>query len=416
MVNLLGGGMIKSLLFILLISYNLFSMTIEPSASLSPRWYNLQELPIERDQSLPSVLKQIDISSLPNLAPTGNLEDFKLALKRQIDRCKNQDPETIWIFENKRIPRKTWCLKTSQAFLELANQSKTTSHLWEKAKQLFNWYKSSGNNGTGNVLYTGYFLPTLYGTRLPDSINKYPLYKRPKDLVRVKIAGQYLWKKLNPDGSYSKYLTRHDIDWNYGLDNKNLEIAYVDDPVAAFFLHIQGSGIVHLKNSSERILVNYAAQNGHPYVAIGKVLKNEGVDKYYYSSLQGLDEYFTENPHEIDRVFPKNPSYVFFQEASTGPYGANGTVLVPGQAIAIDSTKYPYGALALIKTQQPIITDNEIVNWIDFTRLMTTQDTGGAIKGAGRVDIYWGSGEYAALAAGYQNHEGELFFAVHPNL
>jgi len=445
----------NKLIFLIFTAFLLPSLAFSISLPGEIADKNLQvpwlDIPDEREPvkafSTP-LLTKVSPADLPQLID-GDIDLLKLAIKRQIKRCKKQDPEKKWTIGKKKIPRKMWCVKTGKALLALAQDSDSMEALWKRAKYRFHWYKTRGREalsetstngfenlketvdekfyfqtqsfrkGHGRILFTGYYLPRLYGKRNMTDTYYYPLYKKPSDLVRVKLDGRYRWRKLNPDGSYSMYPDRYDIDWEGAISGKNLEIVYVDNIIDAFFLHIQGSGAVMIQNDNDqtanRILVNYAAQNGRYYSSIGRILKKEGVDHEYYSSLQGLKRYFRERPGEIDRIFPMNRSYIFFSESNNGPYGGNQTLLVDGHNIATDYRIYPYGAIALISTRRPEVENGKITGWSDFSRIMINQDTGGAITGPGRVDIYWGEGEYAELAAGAQNHRGEMYFAVIPD-
>jgi len=370
----------------------------------------------ELEQRARNPLKRITPEDLPFLIPDGDLELFKRALKLQIKRCQKLPANKTWTFDQRIVTRKVWCTRTAKAFLQLANQSTTTADLWEKAKNYFEWYKSMGLDQKGGVHYTGYYLPLINGAKSPDYQNRFAIYKKPNDLVRVLIGGKYRWRRKNPNNTYSFHFNRYEIDWEMALSNQQLEMVHVDDQIEVFFLHIQGSGVVMVKQKNgppKRTFFNYAAQNGHRYVAIGRILKKEGVDKSYLS-LQGLRRYFRERPEEIDRIFPMNPSYIFFYQAQQGPYGSGGTLLSNGHSIATDNRIYPLGAVALISCQRPETDDIELDDWIPFTRLTVNQDTGGAIKGPGRVYIYWGEGSYADKAAGGQNHMGELYFALIP--
>ncbi len=371
---------------------------------------DVEPLPLK---PLGNALKKISSSNLPNLIPDGSIDAFTTALKRQISRCLKQDLSKKWLFEKKWLTRQNWCVDTAQAFLAIIEKHDNFNAIWDEAKDTFDWYKSTGRNNAGDVLFTGYYLPLLHGKRAATNEFNYPIYKKPDNLVHVNIDNQMVWRKVNPDGTYSKFYDRKEIDWDNVLENQNLEIAFVDDEIEAFFMHIQGSGIIELEdgNKTKRIHVNYAAQNGHPYKSISKILIDEGVDRSYIT-LQGLRRYFVERPHEIERLFPENPSYIFFNEHEDGPYGGAGTKLVPEHSIAIDYRYFPYGAVSLFKTQRPIIENDAITEWIDFSRLGVAQDTGGAIRGPGRVDIYWGSGNYAEWAAGNLAHTGTLYFAV----
>lgn len=346
---------------------------------------------------------QIDASELPDVGLEGEIEVFKTALKRQMERCKAQDINATWDFAGRKVTRKEWCIDTAKAFLKLAESYNDFGTMWDAARGMFNWYRSVGSPDYENkVLFTGYYVPLIDASRTKDSRFKYPIYKP------------------SEDGSHRRY-TREQIDWGNKLAGKNLEIAYADNPISVFFLHIQGSGILRLHQADGRftkqVRVNYADQNGKAYTAIGNVLKEQGVEKKYWSSLQGLRAYFVKYPDQIHPVFAKDQSYVFFKEAdlNSGPYGSSGAILAPRHSIATDNKIFPLGAIGLIsaarveKAEDAVITEET-----PFTRFMVNQDTGGAIKGAGRVDIFWGEDEFAEFTAGFQKHKGELIFALLP--
>jgi membrane-bound lytic murein transglycosylase A len=130
-------------------------------------------------------------------------------------------------------------------------------------------------------------------------------------------------------------------------------------------------------------------------------------------SMQAIRKYLTENPEVLDDVLNYNPSYVFFQQVKNGPSGNIGVLLTPGRSIALDSRVFPKGALGFIVCEKPSLNEQgEIVGWTKFSRFVVNQDTGGAIKGAGRADIFFGSGPYAELTAGHLRHEGDLYILI----
>jgi membrane-bound lytic murein transglycosylase A len=130
-------------------------------------------------------------------------------------------------------------------------------------------------------------------------------------------------------------------------------------------------------------------------------------------SMQGIRKYLTEHPEVLDEVLNSNPSYVFFRQVEKGPLGSLGTLLTPGRSVALDPRIFPKGALGFISCQKPVVNDRgDIISWTPFSRFVLNQDSGGAIKGAGRADIFWGSGPYAELTAGHLQHEGELYILI----
>jgi membrane-bound lytic murein transglycosylase A len=176
-------------------------------------------------------------------------------------------------------------------------------------------------------------------------------------------------------------------------------------------LQVQGSGKVDLGDGNI-LSALYDGANGRPYKSIGKYLIDTGVLAKENMSMQAIRKYLRSHPDALIEVLNQNPSYVFFR-LDTGPSLGNiGVALTPGRSIATDSKLFPKGALGFIVAQKPVIENGSITAWEPFTRFVLNQDTGGAIKGPGRVDIFFGQGRDAELTAGNLQHEGELYFLV----
>jgi membrane-bound lytic murein transglycosylase A len=207
--------------------------------------------------------------------------------------------------------------------------------------------------------------------------------------------------------------SRAQIDGEAVLAKQGLELCYVD-PIEAFFFHIQGSGRVQLPGGRS-LHLTYAGQNGHPYYPIGKDLF-EIIPKEEMS-LQRIEAHLRSlPPNQRQELMNKNPSYVFFAAAPEGRgLTYQGTPVVAGRTIATDRGLFPKGALAVLQTQIPVFADAQATvpsQWTSHTRLVLDQDTGGAIRGAGRVDYFWGSGRQAAQAAGVMKSPGKLWYLV----
>ena len=161
------------------------------------------------------------------------------------------------------------------------------------------------------------------------------------------------------------------------------------------------------------INVHYHASNGRPYRSIGKLLIDEGKIERERMSMQAIRSYLKENPSELEAVLNYNPSYVFFKVETDGPFGYLDVKLTPGRSIALDSKLFPPAALAFMETKLPLVGgDGHIDKWSACTRFVLNQDTGGAIRGPGRADLFWGDGPYAEIAAGFMQHHGSLYFIV----
>ena len=261
-------------------------------------------------------------------------------------------------------------------------------------------------------LFTGYFEPLLHGSRRRSARYDIALYTQPSDLVSVdlgrfrddlrgrRVAGRVRGRSLEP------YDDRDAIA-SGSLAGRGLELVWVDDAVDAFFLHIQGSGRVELDDGST-FRVGYAAQNGHPYHAIGRTLVDWGELTLDEVSLQSIDAWLRAHPDRAVEVMATNDSYVFFRRIrGEGPVGAQGVALTPERSLAVDRQHVPLGVPvwldAMIPAAAPEAPD-ERRQW-----LVVAQDTGGAIRGAVRGDVFWGAGERARAIAGRMAHRGRYW-------
>ena len=206
------------------------------------------------------------------------------------------------------------------------------------------------------------------------------------------------------------YADRAAIDAG-ALAGRELELLWVDDPVDRFFLEIQGSGQVRLPDG-ETVRVGYADQNGRPYRAIGKDLIESGAIPREQMSMQAIRAWLEANPKQAPAMMAKNPSYVFFTEltelaAASGPLGAQGVPLTPGRSLAVDRKFLPLGAPIWVDTVAP-----EPRGRAPVARLLVAQDTGGAIRGPVRGDVFWGAGPQAEHLAGHMKSPGRLFILL----
>ncbi len=278
-------------------------------------------------------------------------------------------------------------------------------------QQYFNVYATQQVEGAQQGLITGYYQPVLKGAKTASERYPVPLYKVPADLITVNLSN------LFPDLKYKRvrgrvqgqtlvpYYTRTEIEQVQSPLLGN-ELLWVDDAVEAFFLQVQGSGIVQLE-SGERIPVGYADQNGHPYQSIGKVLVERGELTASEASMQGIKTWGQQHPDQLQGLLNANPSYVFFKLLPTGlsgPLGALGVPLTAARSIAVDPFYIPLGAPVYMATTYPYPDSDKLLQ-----QLMVAQDTGGAIKGGVRADIYWGDGEAAGKLAGAMRQQGQLW-------
>ena len=275
------------------------------------------------------------------------------------------------------------------------------------------WAARNNRNPLG--LFTGYYEPLLQGSRKRSERYNVPLYARPPDLVMVdlgrfreELKGQRIAGKIE-DGALLPFPDRRAIDEG-AMEGRKLEIVWVDDAVAAFFLHIQGSGRVRLAEGGE-LRLGYAAQNGHPYTAIGRDLIARGALTSENVSLQTIRDWLKAHPEEAAEVMQKNASYVFFQVLEgDGPLGAEGVPLTAGRSLAVDRSHIPLGAPVWLAGGMPSPKEGEPDR--KLRRLLVTQDTGGAIRGPVRGDVFWGFGDDAEAVAGRMKHQGKLWLLL----
>jgi membrane-bound lytic murein transglycosylase A len=264
--------------------------------------------------------------------------------------------------------------------------------------------------GLTEGLITGYYEPLLQGSWEKSEEFRYPLYGVPGDLLIVELSGLYpQLKEMRLRGKLQgnkivPYYDRAQLDENQTL-LQGSELLWVNSLVDVFFLHVQGSGQIQLGDGS-RVAVGYAAQNGHPYRSIGGVLIQMGELEKEDVTLFTIKDWLESNPDRLNEVLSKNPSYIFFElrdGESGGPVGSLNVTLTPRRSIAVDRNVIPLGAPVWLQTTLP----NEQAS--PFNQLMLAQDTGGAIKGNVRADVFWGRGNVAEKMAGLMKQEGKIF-------
>lgn len=299
-------------------------------------------------------------------------------------------------------------------------------------RERFQWFEVYGREDWGEAMVTGYYDPVITGSHRKTKQHAQPLYRTPQDLVTVDVnaffaarpdlaalQAQVIEQKSREailrgrleGNKVVPYYDRAAIDGEGKLRKRGLELAWLD-PVDAFFLQIQGSGLLKLA-SGKRLRVGYEAQNGHTYQAIGKFL----LDKIPLEemSMQKIAAHLRSlTPEERQALLDKNPSYVFFRELE-GEYSQtySGTSVIAGRTAATDQTYFPKGALAYLDVELPLFADAAAEapqGWQAAPRLVFDQDTGGAIRGAGRLDLYLGEGTIAAQAAGVMKRNGRLYY------
>jgi len=286
-------------------------------------------------------------------------------------------------------------------------------------REKFLFFESRNERGAG--FFTGYFEPVLPGSLVRSERFPTPLYAVPADLITLDLAsyvdsdllpaelrvkslrGKLQGRKLVP------YDDRDRISFQGALAGRAEPLGWVADEVELFFLQIQGSGLIRLEDGS-LLRVNYADQNGHPYRAIGKLLRDRIPPEQM--SLQALKAWLREHPERVREVLDYNPSYTFFRRVEDGPLGNIQVPLTAGRSLAMDARLVPKGGIAWIETTLPAAATPGAPAPVPVRRFGVVQDTGGAIAGHGRVDIFWGTGAAAEVIAGPFKQEGRIFLLV----
>jgi membrane-bound lytic murein transglycosylase A len=350
---------------------------------------------------------------LPVLADDLDRESLQQAIHRSLEFLARLPAQQL-VGERPRRFTAGEVRESLLSFLNLLSLWEQPERLAEEVRSHFDLYPSAVDPGEREVLFTGYYQPVIEGSLVRTPTYRYPIYRRPDDLVEAVLGapqprGERLARRLQGNRLVA-YFSRYEIDIVGRLRGKGYEIAWVKDPVELFFLHIQGSGIIRLADG-RRLHVNYAASNGRPYTSIGKVLIEKGKVPEAELSLLGLRHYLAEHPEARDKLFAQNERYIFFRFADQGPLGSLEVLLTPGRSIATDLSLFPRGALAFIVSRKPVLdARGKLIGWQPFSRFVLNQDSGSAIRGPRRADLYFGSGDKAGEAAGFMKSAAQIYF------
>lgn len=352
-------------------------------------------------------------SSDSSLAPFGD------ALKNSLRYFDSLPKDTVFTFEDSSYDLK----EVKRSYLKLykflatisGEQGEQHAKLKSFVDQHFDFFRFGEE-----AFITGYYEPVLNCSLSKNKRFQYPLYEKPSDLLVLDLLRFY---KTLPEGvkpkltgrleqqNFVPYHDRDEIDFKGALQDKAEVIAWCDDLLDVFFLQVQGSGALKLPNG-ETLRVGYAEKNGHPYYSVGKYMVDKGLLTLEEATLFGIKEKLRSHPEVVREVLSSNPSYVFFERRTSTPLGSLGVPVTPRRSVASDPNILPKGVLLLLKTKIPVVeTDSSLSpsQWSTFQELVLSQDQGGAIKGAGRVDLFLGQGREAEYIAGNLRERGEVF-------
>jgi membrane-bound lytic murein transglycosylase A len=349
--------------------------------------------------------------ALRKITNPAEIPDFTLAcfdvegLKPAVERSLNylSKPSSKGFFPVCDINHQM-AVDSLKEFLTLLDSGMKGSDLDATIGDRFDVYMSVGCDDNGTVLFTGYYTPIFEGSFTESSRFKYPLYKQPENLVKD-TNGVVMGRRM-ADGSIIPYPPRAVIEDAMMLRGK--ELVWLADPFEAYIAHIQGSAKVRLSDGN-LVTVGYVANNGQEYRSISQALVKEGKILGSQLSLATIIKYFKEHPDEVSRYTRLNPRYIFFDKQEGDPHGSLNEPVTPMRTIATDKSIFPRGCLAFIST---ILPRNEGGNVVlrPYSGFMLDQDTGGAIRAAGRCDVYMGVGDKAGELAGQTYQEGKLYY------
>lgn len=357
-------------------------------------------------------MRPVPADQAPYFTDDMSVSSLRAAAENSLAYLRKLPPDRTFTYD--RDYSAAWLMESLETFITIMENAKTMAELNREISEQFTIYQTgpAGLFGRGGrLLVTGYYEPFFEASlsRRPPYI--YPLYRIPPDLVSrpAPDSGRNIGRLEND--RLTPYWSRAEIE------SRNLlaghELVYLADPVDAFVLHVQGSGKVRLRDGSVRG-VHYAAANGRKYSSIGKLLVDEGKIELAEASLPRIRQYMAAHPEEIERILHHNESFIFFKWGKAGGLvGSLGETLTPGRSVAADREIFPPGALAFLQTEKPVVeVTGRTVGWEPMSRFVLIQDSGSAIKGVGRLDLFWGGGVYARTVAGLMKQPGKLFFLV----
>ena len=373
-------------------------------------------------QDLESFSGPATLADLKGFADDLDRASLEKAIMNQLQAMFEQEPSTPVRLGAFTLTRGR-LVETLEVFLAILQQDLPFEEFNKKISEEFVLYRvGKGKGKNKKMLFTGYYRPVIQASPIRTPLYRYPLYKMHEPgLEQVKYksgiqlvgthAGIKQIRKSHQEKEWRRF-TRKEIDDEGVLRGLGLEVAWLKDNIERFFLHIQGSGILEFPDGS-RQGVSYQGSNQYSYTGIGKLMIQDGVIDISQGSMQGIKKYFIDNPQDISKYLYQNKRYIFFTLSDEGPRGSGGGELVGGRSIATDKSIYPAGGLAFILVKQPVLDENnEIVRWQPISRFVVDQDTGSAIRGPGRADLFFGTGQKAGAKAGHYYERGEVYYLI----
>jgi membrane-bound lytic murein transglycosylase A len=364
-------------------------------------------------------MKKLDVSKYPVFKDSLDFKGLKTSIDRSLAYLKKIPPQRKFRYAEDEYTA-SYLIKSMNVFSNFLSRDPGQEELNRFLRSGFLVYEAVGNK-EGKVIFTGYFEPTCEGCLKKGNQCIWPVYSRPDDLFEINLAAfssRYrgyprLMARIDQAGKQVvPYYSRAGINALPDFAGRAKPLVWLKSRVDRFFLEIQGSGRVELENG-EILRLHYAAANGRPYRSIGRYLirKNEIAEKDM--SMQAIRTWLELHPERMDEILNHNESFVFFRREKGGPYGSLGVEVTAMRSIATDPCCFPKASLCFVTTKlADRVNINPLKKWEKADFFVMNQDTGGAIKGPARADIFFGSSLYARFAAGHMNQKGRLFFLV----
>jgi len=368
------------------------------------------------------ILQPVPPEQLPDFQDDEPAASLRSAIEKSLSWYATVPEDSVVSLGDITVPARV-IRESLQHFASIADSGTV---LKDRLLREFDIFRVVPPDNSGRMLVTGYYEPVLDGSLKQGGEYRWPIYPVPPDLLlieldrfdRNKFHGARLVGRLEKN-YVVPYYSRSEIDGEKVLEKDRpgrqpaRPLAWLRDPVDCFFLHVQGSGAIRLDNGGTLMRVGYAGANGWPYHSIGKDLIDSGAVSPGEMSLQAIRDYLRAHPQSRNEIMWKNGSYVFFKWVPQGPVGSLAVVLTAGRSIATDPGFHPRGAPAFLVSEKPVYdSSGKILRWERFGRWVLNQDTGGAIKGPGRVDLFCGTGEAAEKIAGPMKQQGELYYLI----
>jgi len=301
--------------------------------------------------------------------------------------------------------------RTTKALLEIFSADMPAEELLNTLKSRFRIYRASADDGTGKTVITGYYEAEIAVTKKPDETHKYAVHLKPADLVKTTPAMgvDFDYGRYDENGRLAPHYSRAEIHAGL-LGGQGLEIVWSAHPSQIMLLQIQGSGVLRFPDG-DYARAGFDGANGRPFRSVQKILMDCG--EIPAMSFKDFIKYLSAQGPREQRLADLNPRYIFFQSRpkDSRPYGAIGRVLTPGRSIAIDPKYVPLGLFGLLRSKRPAAQGGGLT-FRDFNRFIATHDTGSAIRGPGRVDLFWGTGAIAETEASSMKALGELYLFI----